>query len=108
MISDRRYSVYIIAGDSGVTYTGMTNNLTRRVYEHKMKQIEGFTRKYNLTKLVFYEHYATATSAIAREKQLKGWSRKRKVELIEATNPSWADLAKDWYVERLPDGELPR
>jgi len=71
----------------------MTNNLTRRVLEHKEKTIDGFAKKYNLTKLVDFEHYPTAMAAIAREKQLKGWVRKRKVELIEELNPRWEDLA---------------
>ena len=88
-------------------YIGMTNNLTRRVYEHKMKQVEGFTKQYNLTKLVYYEHHTTATRAISREKQLKGWARKRKVELIETTNPTWVDIAEGWYAELLPVSELP-
>jgi len=105
---EHRYSVYILAGESGVLYIGMTNKLKRRIWEHKQKTVEGFTKKYNLTKLVYFEHYATAAAAIAREKQLKGWLRKRKIELIEAENPNWLDLAGDWFEERLPEGELPK
>ncbi len=107
MISDRRYSVYIMASASGRTYVGMTNDIERRVWEHKQKLVEGFTQKYNMTKLVYYEQHATAASAIDRETQIKGWLRKRKVELIEAENPGWDDLAKDWFQERLQESELP-
>jgi len=82
-----------MAGKSGVLYTGITNNLLRRVAEHKQKQTPGFTQKYNLTNLVWYEAHGKATSAISREKQIKGWSRAKKVALIEAMNPHWKDLA---------------
>ena len=83
---DRTFHVYILAGESGVLYTGMTNNLLRRIWEHKQKKIPGFTQKYNVTKLVWFEAHGRATSAIAREKQIKGWGRTKKVALIEATN----------------------
>ena len=79
---------------NGVLYTGITNNLTRRVYEHKEKLISGFTNKYNLTKLVFFEETREANDAIAREKQIKGWLRKKKIELIESQNPDWRDLSE--------------
>ena len=82
---------------SGTLYIGVTNNLNRRVYEHKEKLIKGFTAKYNLSKLVYYETSYDINQAIIREKQLKGWLRKRKIELIEETNPYWRDLSKDWY-----------
>jgi putative endonuclease len=75
-----------------VLYTGVTNNLVRRVYEHKEKLIEGFTKKYNCTKLVWYEVYKDPYSAISREKQIKAWSRKKKLELINSLNPEWKDL----------------
>ena len=91
---DRTFHVYILAGDSGVTYTGMTNNLTRRIREHKQKKIPGFTQKYNVTKLVWFEAHGRATSAIAREKQIKGWSRAKKLALVEAKNPRWMDLTE--------------
>lgn len=90
---DRIFHVYIMAGKSGVLYTGITNNLLRRVAEHKQKQTPGFTQKYNVTNLVWYEAHGKATSAISREKQIKGWSRAKKVALIEAMNPHWKDLA---------------
>jgi putative endonuclease len=75
-----------------VLYTGVTNDLIRRVYEHKEKLVEGFTKRYNLTKLVYYEIAETAEAAILREKQLKAGSRQKKVELIEVLNKTWSDL----------------
>lgn len=88
-------------------YVGMTNDVVRRVWQHKQKEIEGFTKRYNLMKLVLVERFLTSAEAIAREKQIKGWTRKRKIELIESSNPKWEDLAKEWYNERLPEDELP-
>jgi len=91
----KRYFVYIMTNKkSGVLYTGITNNLARRVYEHKEKLISGFTSKYNLTKLVFFEETHDVKAAIAREKQIKGWLRKKKIELIESRNPDWNDLSE--------------
>lgn len=81
---------------SRTLYTGVTNNLHRRVYEHKQKLIKGFTSKYNITKLVYYEEYNDINDAIRREKQIKGWSRKKKIELIESFNPEWKDLSEEW------------
>jgi putative endonuclease len=78
---------------NGVLYTGITNNLARRVYEHKEKLISGFTSKYNLTKLVLFEETHDVNAAIAREKQIKGWLRKKKIELIESQNPDWRDMS---------------
>jgi len=89
---DRVFHVYILAGKSGVLYTGMTNNLVRRVYQHKQKQVPGFTQKYNVTQLVWFEAHGRATNAIAREKQIKASSRSKKVALVEAANPRWKDL----------------
>lgn len=73
-------------------YVGFTNNLERRIYEHKNKLIDGFTKKYNLNKLVYYEQTSDVRSAIEREKQIKGWVRKRKNELVESMNPDWNDI----------------
>jgi putative endonuclease len=78
-------------------YTGMTNDLHRRMYEHKNKSVEGFTKKYNLHMLVYYEETDTVGYAIKREKQIKGWSRIKKKELIESVNPKWEDLAEGWF-----------
>ena len=75
----------------------MTSKLEKRVFEHKQKLIEGFTKRYNLTKLVYFESTDSVHWAIGREKQLKGWLRKRKIELIESVNPEWKDLAADWF-----------
>lgn len=86
-------AVYIITNFTNtVLYTGVTHNLIRRVTEHKEKKIPGFSQRYNLTKLVYFEHYNDIRDAIAREKQLKGGSRQKKVSLIETMNPLWNDL----------------
>ena len=91
------YYVYMIASESKVIYTGVTNNLERRIYEHKKKLFEGFSKRYNTYKLVWYEETDDVGAAIAFEKKIKGWKRYKKVELIEEKNPSWDDLAKDWF-----------
>jgi putative endonuclease len=79
-----------------VLYIGMTNNLERRVSEHQSGEFPGFTRKYKVNKLVYYEHYSEVECAIRREKQLKGWRRERKNQLIASENPKWGDLAHAW------------
>jgi putative endonuclease len=84
-----------MSNQSGTLYTGVTNDLERRVYEHKNKLVEGFTKKYNITKLVYFDDTNNVESAIMREKQIKGWLRKKKVALIESVNPYWKDLAED-------------
>ena len=87
------YSVYIMTNlKNSVLYVGVTNNLLRRVYQHKSKKIVGFTRRYNLTKLVYYEIGEEILEMIGREKQIKSWNRKKKVELIEKMNSEWRDL----------------
>ena len=95
----RDYFVYIMSNVSRTVYVGMTNNLERRVFEHKQKLVPGFTKRYNLTLLVYCETYSDPRSAIAREKELKGWLRVRKDKLIESENPEWLDLAATWYLE---------
>ncbi len=80
---------------SKTLYTGVTSNLQRRVYEHKNKLVEGFTRKYNITKLIYFETTNNVESAIAREKQIKGWLRSKKIALIESMNPEWKDLSEE-------------
>lgn len=82
-----------MANNSKTIYTGVTNDLIRRVFEHKNKLIEGFTRKYNLTKLVYFEETNDVNVALEREKQIKGWLRKKKIILIESMNPEWVDLS---------------
>lgn len=91
------YYVYILTNRSKTLYTGVTNDLIRRVYEHKQKLIPGFTQKYNIDKLAYYEESVDVTAAIAREKQIKGWLRAKKIALIESMNPEWHDLSADWY-----------
>lgn len=91
-------SVYILTSKINSTvYTGVTGDLMRRVQEHRNDRIEGFTKRYHVHKLVYYENFQDVQEAIAREKRLKGWRRARKNALIESVNPSWADLAGDWY-----------
>jgi putative endonuclease len=92
----KQFYIYILTNQANtVLYTGMTNDLKRRIYEHKTKTIPGFTQKYNLTRLVYYEVFDTAHAAISREKQIKAGSRKKKLDLINAGNPNWKDLYED-------------
>jgi len=79
---------------SGTLYTGVTNNLERRVYEHKHHLVDGFTKKYKIDKLVYFEETNDINAAISREKQIKGWLRKKKIALIESLNPDWNDLSE--------------
>ena len=89
------YYVYILTNKSNeVLYIGVTNNLPRRLFEHKNEQIEGFTKKYHIHKLVFFEEFSDINDAIACEKQLKRWTRAKKNALIESKNPDWRDLSK--------------
>lgn len=91
------YYVYMITNKyNNVLYVGVTNNLERRLSEHKNKLIDGFTKKYNVNKLVYYDYTNDVRAAIAREKQIKGWTRKKKNDLIETSNPTWRDLSEDW------------
>ena len=94
----KQYYVYIMTNKSRTLYTGVTNNLERRVYEHKQKFVPGFTAKYNITRLVYFEETGDIQEAIAREKQIKGWLRTKKIALIESVNPAWEDLSASWYV----------
>lgn len=91
-----QYFVYILTSISGTLYTGVTNNLARRVYEYKNKLVPGFTSKYNVNRLVYFEVFSAPQEAIAREKQIKGWVRRKKLDLIESINPTWRDLSEDW------------
>jgi putative endonuclease len=93
----KEYYVYIMSNKSGTLYTGITNDLERRVYQHKCKSIEGFTKRYHITHLVYFESTDDVTAAIAREKQIKGMLRNKKIELIKTLNPEWKDLSEDWY-----------
>ena len=93
----KQHYVYIMTNRSHTLYTGVTNNLERRVYEHKQKMVPGFTSKYNITRLVHYETCRQVLGAIAREQQIKGWLRAKKIALIESANPNWEDLSAEWY-----------
>lgn len=96
--------VYILTNwNHKVLYIGMTNNLERRLYEHRHQLVDGFTKQYNVHKLVFFEETGDVNAAIAREKQLKGWSRKKKNALVSIANPTWRDLSENWETQR---GEL--
>ncbi len=91
------YFVYILTNwDDSVLYIGVTSNLPRRLYEHRNGLVDGFTKKYNVNKLVYYEHTSDVYSAISREKQLKKWRRSKKNELVNNMNPQWRDLSLDW------------
>lgn len=94
---DRTYYVYLLTNwNNRVMYVGMTNNLERRIFEHKNKLIEGFTKKYHVDKLVYFEATSEVMAAIAREKQIKSWRREKKNGLVEAANPEWRDLSLRW------------
>jgi putative endonuclease len=93
-MSDKRYYIYILSNQkNGTLYIGVTSNLIRRIREHKERKVEGFTKKYNIDKLIYYEVYGEVGMALYREKQLKKWKREWKLELIEKENPSWNDLS---------------
>ncbi len=92
----RQYYIYIMASVSGVLYAGVTNNLPSRVTQHKTKSVKGFTTRYNINQLVYYETTGSIQTAIQREKQIKGWSRAKRVELINSMNPEWRDLSLDF------------
>ena len=91
--------VYIMSSKSGTLYTGVTNSIDRRVFEHKNHLIEGFTAKYDCTRLVYLEGWPDVRSAISRETQIKSWSRAKKIALIEELNPHWDDLAQNWGLQ---------
>lgn len=90
--NNKQYCVYIMANHSRTLYIGITSNLKNRVFQHKNKEVKGFTEKYNINQLVYYEQTEDVISAITREKQLKKWRRDKKINLIEKENPDWLDL----------------
>jgi putative endonuclease len=92
------YYVYILASHTGTLYIGVTNHIERRMFEHKQHLVNGFASKYKVDRLVYYERFADIRNAIAREKQLKGWRRAKKIALFEKVNPSWVDLSREWFV----------
>jgi putative endonuclease len=97
MSAEKHHVVYIMASKSRRLYTGVTSDLYKRVFQHKNDLITGFTMKYRIHRLVHYEEFTNISSAITREKQLKGWSRAKKIELIESENLLWEELAEHWY-----------
>jgi putative endonuclease len=104
MPRQKQFYVYIMTnGPKGATlYVGITGDLVRRVWQHKTRVIPGFTSRYNLTHLVYYECFVYPDAAIAREKEIKGWRRSKKLALIESMNPRWEDLARDWQSQYTP------
>ncbi len=102
---DHQYFVYIMSSNSGTLYIGMTNSIYRRALQHKNEEIEGFTKKHHCTRLVHYESFDDVHRAIGREKVLKGWTRAKKIALIESRNPRWADLAEHWGAQMFFAGE---
>ena len=98
----KNYYVYVLASKrNGTLYIGVTNNLERRVYEHRNHLVKGFTEEYNVSTLVYFEQTNNIASALQREKQLKKWNRKWKLDLIESTNPEWKDLSKNWIPDHV-------
>jgi putative endonuclease len=93
----RKYWVYIMTNRSRTLYTGVTGDLARRVHEHRNRLVPGFATRYNIDQLVHIESFSEVRDAIAREKQIKGWVRARKLALVTTSNPDWRDLAEDWF-----------
>jgi putative endonuclease len=91
------YFVYILTNRSRTLYVGVTNDLQRRVHEHRHKLVPGFTKRYNIDQLVYFESTGDVRSAIAREKQIKGWTRAKKIALVETLNPGWSDLTNQYW-----------
>jgi putative endonuclease len=97
MSRERKYYVYLLANwNNRVLYTGVTNDLLRRIHEHKHKLVEGFTKRYNVNKLVYFEETNDVYAAISREKEIKRWRREKKNKLVQSMNPEWKDLSDDW------------
>ena len=113
MRESKLFFVYIMSNGpkTAILYTGITGDLRRRVWQHKNKFLPGFASRYNLTQLVYYERFFYPDAAITREKEIKGWSRAKKLRLIESMNPKWEDLARDWQdlfkPERVVAREIP-
>ena len=95
----REYWTYIVASRTGTLYVGMTNDIVRRMFEHKSGEFEGFAKQYHCNRLVYWESFDNVRKAIDCEKQLKGWRRAKKIALIESLNPRWEDLAEKWGAE---------
>ena len=100
---ERTYFTYIMASRSHTLYIGMTSNLQHRVFQHKWREKDGFTARYNCDRLVWFQLFSEVSDAIQREKELKGWRREKKIALIEQTNPTWQELSRDWYAAEPAD-----
>lgn len=96
-MNTKTFYVYIMASDSGTLYVGMTNDIKRRILEHKKFLVPGFTQQYGCTRLIYIEQSPYILNIIAREKQIKSWRREKKEKLINTTNPAWIDLSAGWY-----------
>ena len=107
-MTDNSYFVYLVASRSRNLYTGVTNNLGRRVWEHKQGMVPGFTKKYRVHRLVCFEAYPRVRRAIDREKEIKAWRREKRVKLVNAVNPTWYDLAADWFQPVNQEKQVPR
>jgi len=105
VMQHKKYWTYIVCSGSGTLYIGMCNNIERRMQEHKSGDFEGFASTYHCNRLVYFESFDDVRDAIDREKQLKGWRRQKKIALLEAVNPRWADLAEKWGAEMAFAGE---
>jgi len=105
---ERHYCTYIMASLSRRVYVGVTNNLLRRMTEHKRGTLQCFTQKYRMNRLVYFESFQYVRDAIAREKEIKGWRRSTKVALIEARNPTWADISEGWGLVESKKEQIPR
>ncbi|MCA9482677.1 MAG: GIY-YIG nuclease family protein [Nitrospina sp.] len=93
----KEFFIYILTNSSGTLYTGVTSNLERRLHEHRSGTVPGFTQRYRINRLVFFEKAINAQSAVEREKQIKGRFREKRIKLIESANPNWHDLSEDWF-----------
>ncbi len=107
-MDEHRYFTYIVGSNSGTLYIGVTNDIERRMREHKSGEFEGFAAKYGCRRLLHFESFDHILKAIRREKELKGWRRSKKIALIEKRNPRWTDLAEHWGAEMLMIGEAKR
>ncbi|HJW89742.1 MAG TPA: GIY-YIG nuclease family protein [Anaerolineales bacterium] len=101
----KHYYIYILANKTGTIYTGVTNNLQLRVYQHKAKLVEGFTKKYNVNRLIYYEETNDVQVALAREKEIKSWRRRKKLDLVRTLNPKFEDLSAGWFEDIERQGE---
>ena len=108
MMATKHYYVYLMASRSRTLYTGLSNSIGRRVWEHKQGLVPGFTKKYTVHRLVYFEVYNDVRRAIEREKEIKAWRREKKVELVNSVNPTWHDLAEQWYEAVNRKKQIPR